>query len=102
MALQLEALTPMMRRQLLALGRLAIALAQPRSPPPLPPSPGGAPHVSRAESRLLLSLLPTLALACGLPLRKRGGPIGRSWVAGDSGDSGGQSYGQVHPYTFAK
>jgi hypothetical protein len=84
----------MIRRQLLALGRLAIALAQPRSPPPLPTGPGRAPRSSRVESLLLLSLLPTLALACGLPLLKRGGPIGRTWV---SGDSGGQSYGQVHP-----
>ena len=75
---------------LLALCRLAVRVAHRRCPPPLPAGPGGAPRTYSEESLLLIGLLrtlwrlsyqdmrdwlkswPELALACGLPLNKKG------------------------------
>src|SRR5262249_16796451 len=72
--------------------RVAVQLAQPRCPPPLPAGPGGVPGVYAEESLLLLALLrtlwrlsyqevrdwlcawPALARACGLPLGADGWP----------------------------
>lgn len=91
-ALHLDALTLVTRLHLLALGQLAVRLAQRRCPPPLPAGPGGHPRVYSEASLLLIALLrtlwrlsyqdmrawlrswPTLALACGLPLDARGQP----------------------------
>src|SRR5947208_12172145 len=91
-ALHINALTLVTTLQLLALCRLAVRLAHRRCPPPLPAGPGGAPRTYSEESLLLISLLRTLwrlsyqdmhdwlkswsalALACGLPLDKRGQP----------------------------
>src|SRR5260370_17113048 len=91
-ALHLDALTLVTRLQLLALCRVAVALAQRQCPPPLPAGPGGAPRIYREESLLLLALLrtlwrlsyqelhdwlcawPALALACGLPRGADGRP----------------------------
>jgi transposase len=84
-ALHLDALTLVTRLHLLALCELAVRLAQPQCPPPLPAGPGGAPRVYREESLLLIALVrtlwrlsyrevhdwlvawPALAQACGLP-----------------------------------
>jgi hypothetical protein len=59
-SLHLEALTLVMRLELLALCRLAVQLAHRQCPPPLPAGPGGAPHVYIEETLLLLALLRTL------------------------------------------
>ena len=84
-ALHLDALTLVIRVQLLQMCRIAVHLAQRQCPPPLPAGPGGAPRVYTEETLLLLALLrtlwrlsyqelhdwlcawPALALACGLP-----------------------------------
>ncbi len=77
---------------LLALCGLAVRLAHRRCPPPLPAGSGGAPRTYAEESLLLIALLrtlwrlsyqdmhdwlvawPALALACGLPLDRKGWP----------------------------
>jgi hypothetical protein len=84
-ALHLDARTLVTRLHLLALCQLAVQMARPHCPPPLPAHPGGRPRRYREESLLLLALLrtlwrlsyqdlhdwlvawPALALACGLP-----------------------------------
>jgi transposase len=91
-ALHLDALTLVIRLQLLEICGLAVHLAQRRCPPPLPAGPGGAPRVYGEESLLLLALLrtlwrlsyqelhdwlcawPALAWACGLPPGRDGRP----------------------------
>jgi hypothetical protein len=90
LALHINALRLVSTLHLLALCRLAVQVAHRRCPPPLPAGSGGAPRIYSEESLLLISLLrtlwrlsyqdmhdwlkswPTLALACGLPLDKRG------------------------------
>ena len=89
-ALQINALTLITTLHLLTLCRLAVRLAHRRCPPPLPAGKGGRPRTYSEESMLLISLLrtlwrlsyqdmhdwlkswPALALACGLPLDKKG------------------------------
>ncbi|HEX6780165.1 MAG TPA: hypothetical protein VF099_18285 [Ktedonobacterales bacterium] len=91
-ALHVDALTLVTRLHLLTLCDLAVQIAHRRCPPPLPAGPGGAPHIYREESLLLLALLrtlwrlsyqevhdwlcawPALALACGLPMGPGGQP----------------------------
>jgi hypothetical protein len=88
--LHIDALKLVTTLHLLTLCRLAVRVAHHRCPPPLPAGPGGAPRTSGEESLLLIGLLrtlwrlssqdrhdwlkswPALALACGLPLDKRG------------------------------
>ena len=91
-ALHINALTFVTMLHLLTLCRLAVRLAHPRCPPPLPTGPWGSPRTESSESLLLIALLrtlwrlsyedmrdwlrswQTLALACGLPLGKDGRP----------------------------
>src|SRR5215467_2523677 len=56
-ALRLDALTLVIRVQLLQMCRIAVHLAQRQCPPPLPAGPGGAPRVYTEETLLLLALL---------------------------------------------
>ncbi len=88
--LHLDALTLVRTLHLLSLCRLAVRVAHRRCPPPLPAGAGGAPRTYSEESLLLIGLLRTLwrlsyqdmrdwwqswlalALACGLPLDKKG------------------------------
>src|SRR5260221_12774472 len=90
LALHIDALTLVSTLHLLTLCCLAVRLAHRRCPPPLPAGPGGAPCTYSEESLLLIALLrtlwrlsyqdmcdwlsdwPALALACGLPLGRRG------------------------------
>src|SRR6266446_9748797 len=87
-ALHMNALTLVRILHLLALCCLAVLMAHRRCPPPLPAGPGGAPRTYSEESLLLIGLLrtlwrlsyqdmhdwlkswPSLALACGLPLKE--------------------------------
>src|SRR5579885_1000001 len=89
-ALHITALTLVTTLHLLALCRFAVRIAHRRCPPPLPAGPGGAPRTYSEESLLRIGLLrplwrlsyqdmrdwlkswPDLALACGLPLNKKG------------------------------
>src|SRR3989440_4566523 len=91
-ALHINALTLVTTLHLLTLCRVAVRLAHRRCPPPLPAGKGGRPRSYSEESLLLISLLrtlwrlsyqdmhdwlkswPALALACGLPLNKKGEP----------------------------
>src|SRR5437868_4295877 len=91
-ALHIHALSLVTTLHLLTLCRLAVRLAHRRCPPPLPAGPGGAPRTYSEASLLLIGLLrtlwrlsyqdmhdwlesfPALALACGLPLNKKGEP----------------------------
>jgi hypothetical protein len=92
-ALHIDALTLIRTLHLLALCRLAVRLAHYRCPPPLPVGPGCAPRTYSEASLLLIALVrtslpplptwgmhdwledwPALALACGLPLNRRGRP----------------------------
>jgi hypothetical protein len=81
-SLHLDALTLVTRLELLALCRLAVQLAHPQCPPPLPAGPGGAPRVYTEETLLLLALLRTL-----WRLSLAGGPAGAGagvWPAAGS------------------
>src|SRR2546421_5930148 len=91
-ALHINALSLIETLHLLKLCRLAVQMAHRRCPPPLPAGPGGAPRKYSEESLLIIGLLrtlwrlsyqdmhdwlkswPALALACGLPLNKKGEP----------------------------
>jgi hypothetical protein len=59
-ALHLDALTLVTRLHLLAVGRVAVHLAQRRCPPGLPAGAGGRPQVYTEESLLLIAVLRTL------------------------------------------
>src|SRR5256712_1440475 len=87
-ALHINALTLVTTLHLLALCCLAVRMAHRRCPPPLPAGKGGSPRLYSEESLLLIGLLrtlwrlsyqdmhdwlkswPSLALACGLPLKE--------------------------------